>query len=50
MTTPLRKDWAGKMHSYLGYMVVEDDEGLRAFNRCIKSIIQSDRQRRKKEG
>ena len=43
MVTPLRKDWANKMHMYLGYLPVEDDESLRAFNACIKSIIQSER-------
>lgn len=47
--TKLRKDWAWKMQMSLGYMVVEDDESLRAFNKCIKSIIQSERQRKNKE-
>lgn len=48
MVTPLRKDWFWKIHKYLGYRVVEDDEQLRALNRCIRSIVQSERQRRKK--
>ncbi|MEA2037492.1 MAG: hypothetical protein U9O94_08335 [Nanoarchaeota archaeon] len=46
MVTKLRKDWAWKMHMALGYRLVEDDEELRAFNKCIKGIIQSARQRK----
>lgn len=34
------------MHMALGYMPVEDEESLRAFNACIRGIIQSERQRR----
>ena len=45
--TALRKDWAWKMYMYLGYRVTEDEESLRAFNACIKSIIQSERQRKR---
>ena len=47
MTTPLRRDWAWKMQMYLGYMVVEDEEQLRAFNACIKAIR---RQKSKQNG
>jgi hypothetical protein len=46
--TRLRRDWAWMMYMHLGYRVTEDDETLRAFNRCIKSIIQSERQKKKK--
>jgi len=31
------------MHFYTGYIPVADDEDLRAFNRCIKVIIQRER-------
>lgn len=47
MVTKLRRDWARKLHTALGYMVVEDDESLRALNACIKGIVQSERQRKK---
>lgn len=40
--TKLRRDWAWKMQVALGYMPVDDDESLRAFNHCIKGIIQSE--------
>jgi len=46
--TKLRRDWAAKMHMALGYLPVEEEESLRAFNACIKGIIQSERQKRKK--
>lgn len=48
--TELRRDWANKMHMALGYLPVEDDEQLRAFNACIKGIIQSERQKREAKG
>ena len=48
--TKLRMDWASKMYFYLGYSPTEDDEDLRAFNRCIKAIIQSERKKRLGEG
>ena len=43
--TKLRTDWATKMHFALGYRPVEDDCDLRAFNHCIRSIIQSEKQK-----
>jgi hypothetical protein len=47
MTTPLRRDWAWRLHCWLGYRIVEDDEQLRALNACIKGIIQSERQKKR---
>lgn len=41
--TKLRSDWHTKMHMYLGYLPTEDEESLRAFNKCIKDIIASER-------
>jgi hypothetical protein len=38
---------ARKMHTYLGYQVVEDEESLRAFNRCIKYIILSNKMKKR---
>jgi hypothetical protein len=38
----LKTEWNEKMFKYLGYMVTEDEEQLKAFNRCIKAIIQSE--------
>lgn len=43
--TALKGDWHAKMHMALGYRVCEDEDDLRAFNACIKSIIQSERQK-----
>lgn len=50
MVTKLRRDWAWKMHMYLGYRPCEDEDDLRAFNRCIKAIIQSERMKKNKGG
>lgn len=41
--TKLRRDWSTKMLLYLGYPIVSDEDDLRAFNRGIKAIIQSER-------
>ena len=46
MVTPLKRDWANKMHTYLGYRPCDDDDDLRAFNKCIKSIIASERNKK----
>ena len=43
MKSKLKQEWNNKLHMALGYMIVEDDDGLRALNSCIKGIIQSER-------
>ena len=43
MKSRLKQEWNNKLHMALGYQIVEDEEGLKALNNCIKGIIQTEK-------
>jgi len=45
MKSRLKQEWNNRIHMALGYMIVEDDEQLKALNIEIRNIISIEREK-----